>query len=106
MPRERGGKEGEEMSNDEMPDPEKLKEIMQVMLDTIPELLNSITRVLYGAKEGEEYGKAVANFYKALKDAGMSNDEAFALTREYMGNFNIANVIGGAARGAKGSRED
>ena len=64
------------MSND-MPEPEKLKEIMQVMSDTIPELLNSITRVLYGAKEGEEYGKAVANFYKALKDGGMSNEEAF-----------------------------
>ena len=105
MPRERGGKEGEEMSND-MPEPEKLKEIMQVMSETIPELLNSITRVLYGAKEGEEYGKAVANFYKALKEGGMSNEEAFALTKEYMGNFNIANVIGGAARGAKGPRED
>lgn len=106
MPQVSGGKEGEEMSNDDMPEPEKLKEIMQVMSDTIPELLNSITRVLYGAKEGEEYGKAVANFYKALKEAGMSNEEAFALTREYMGNFNIANVVGGAARGAKRSRED
>ena len=106
MPRVSGGTEGEEMSNDDMPEPEKLKEIMQVMSDTIPELLNNITRVLYGAKEGEEYGKAVANFYKALKEAGMSNEEAFALTREYMGNFNIANVVGGASRGAKRSRED
>jgi hypothetical protein len=62
--------------------------------------------VLYGAQEGEEYGKAVANFYKALKDAGMSNEEAFALTKEYMGNLNIANIVGGAARGSKGSREE
>lgn len=94
------------MSNDEMPDPEQIKEIMKVMSDTVPGLLASITKVLYGAQEGEEYGKAVANFYKTLKAAGMTNEEAFALTKEYMGNFNIGNVIGGVAKGSKGSRED
>jgi hypothetical protein len=102
MPREAAKKEGEQMSNGDMPNPEELKEIMRVMSDTIPDLLASITKVMYGAQEGEEYGKAVANFYKALKDAGMSNEEAFALTKEYMGNFNIGNVIGGATKRAKG----
>lgn len=94
------------MSNGDMPNPEELKEIMRVMSDTIPDLLASITKVMYGAQEGEEYGKAVANFYKSLKSAGMSNEEAFTLTREYMGNFNVANVISGAAKGSKVSKED
>ncbi|NLI73981.1 MAG: hypothetical protein GX369_04325 [Euryarchaeota archaeon] len=76
------------------------------MSDTIPEMLTSITRTLYGAKEGEEYGKAVANFYQALKDAGMTNEEAFILTREYMGNFNIANMIGNAVKGSKESKSE
>lgn len=89
------------MSNDEMPDPEQIKEIMKVISDTVPALLSSITQVLYGPKEGGEYGKAVANFYKALKDAGMSNQEAFELTKEYMGNLNIARAIGGAMKGSK-----
>lgn len=94
------------MSNGEMPDPEQIKEIMRIMSDTIPDMLSNITRVLYGAQEGEEYGRAVANFYKEVKAADMSNEEAFALTKEYMGNFNIANVIGGVAKGSKGPKGD
>jgi len=93
------------MSNSEMPNPEDIKEIMKVMSETIPGLLSSVTKVLYGAKEGEEYGKAVANFYRTLKDAGMSNEEAFALTKVYMSNMNLGNIVGGVAKGSKEKEE-
>ncbi len=83
------------MSNDEMPDAEQLREIFKVLSDTVPELLEYLAKVMYGAKESEEYGKAVANFYKALKDAGMSNEQAFQLTREYMSNMSLGNIMRG-----------
>ena len=64
----------------------------------MPGLLEKLTKILYGVKESEDFGKAVGNFYKALKDAGMSNEQAFQLTQEYMGNLNIGKAFGGWGR--------
>lgn len=83
------------MSNDEMPDAEQIRDIMKVLSDTVPDLLQNLAKILYGAKESEEYGKAVANFYKALKDAGMSNEQAFQLTKDYMSNMSLGNIMKG-----------
>ena len=43
----------------------------------------------------------MASFYKALRDGGMSSEQAFTLTRDYMSNMNLGNII----RGATGQRE-
>jgi hypothetical protein len=80
-----------------MPDAEKLREIMSVMKADIPELLESLAKILYGEKESTEYGRAVANFYKALKDAGMSNEQAFTLARDYMSNMSLGNIMKGVS---------
>ena len=48
-----------------------------------------------GEKESAEFGKAVANFYKALIDAGMTSDQAFRLTRDYMSNISLGNMMRG-----------
>jgi len=89
---------------DEIPDPQKLKEMFQVFSENIPDLLTKITDVLYGVEQGEKFGQSVAGFYKALKDAGMTNEQAFTLTKEYMNNMSLGgmmkNMVGGAARGA------
>jgi hypothetical protein len=89
------------MANNEMPSAEQLKEIMAVMKDSIPELLEKITKVLYDAQEGEKFGKAVAMFYKALLDAGMTSEQAFTLSREYMNNASIGGMMKGIVGGAK-----
>lgn len=89
------------MANNEMPDPEQLRQMFTVLTDAVPELLEKITKVLYGAQEGEKFGIAVASFYKALKEAGMTNEQAFALTKEYMNNVSLGgmlkNIVGGAS---------
>jgi hypothetical protein len=83
------------MTNEEMPDAEQIRDIMKVLSETVPGLLENLARVLYGSKESEEYGKAVANFYKALKDSGMSNEQAYQLTRDYMSNMSLGNIMKG-----------
>lgn len=83
------------MSNDEMPDAEQIKDIMKALSETVPGLLESLAKILYGPKESEDYGKAVANFYKALKDSGMSNEQAYQLTRDYMSNMSLGNIMKG-----------
>ena len=94
------------MTNNErggVPDAEQMRQIFEVLTESVPELLDKITKVLYGAQEGEKFGVSVAAFYKALKDAGMTNDQAFALTKEYMNNISIGgilkNIVGGGRAG-------
>jgi len=90
------------MSDNDMPDAEQLKEIFGVLTDSVPKLLDSVTKVLYGAQEGTKFGESVAAFYKALRDAGMSNDQAFELTKDYMANLSLGgmlkNIVSGASK--------
>lgn len=78
---------------DEMPDPEQLRQIFQVIGESVPELLDKITKILYSAAEGERFGQSVAAFYKSLVAAGMSKDQAFTLTREYMSNVSLGGML-------------
>ncbi|MDW5563446.1 MAG: hypothetical protein SA339_09490 [Methanomassiliicoccus sp.] len=89
-----------------MPSEEELRGIFKVLGEEVPGLLEKLTKILYGVKESEDFGKAVGNFYKALKEAGMSNEEAFRLTQEYMGNLNVGKAFGGWGRGMQRMSEE
>lgn len=82
------------MSNHEgMPDPEKIKEILDVVAQKIPGLLRQLSDLLYGPTSAKQYATAAAIFYKELKSAGMTDQEAFELTRQYMSTLNLGNLI-------------
>jgi len=83
-------------------DADEVKEILDVVSEKIPALLNSLTDVLYGAQQADKYGKAVAGFYKSLKDAGMTDAQAYELTKQYMSSLNLPSMIGEAIRGKGG----
>ena len=80
---------------DEMPDPEKIKEILDVVSDRVPELLKKLSEVLYGEDQAKTYGKAVAIFYNELKDTGMTREQIFELTRAYMSTLNMGSMMSG-----------
>ncbi len=82
-------------------DAEEVKEILTVVSEKIPKLLNSLTDVLYGADQAGKYGKAVAGFYKELKDSGMTDEQAFELTKQYMSSLNLSGMIDKAMSGKK-----
>ena len=73
--------------NDHMPDPEKIKEILDVVSEKVPGLLKELSKILYGPDEAKQFGISVATFYKELKDAGMTDEQAFDLTSKYMSTF-------------------
>ena len=82
------------MANDDMiHNVEDMRKLFEILTEQVPKLLESITKVLYGAQEGERFGQAVAAFYKSLKAAGMSNGEAFELTREYMSTLSLGGLL-------------
>ncbi len=82
----------------QIPTEEEMRGIFKVLGEEVPGLLEKLTKILYGVKESEDFGKAVGNFYKALKEAGMSNEQAFQLTQDYMGNLNLGKAFGGMGR--------
>jgi hypothetical protein len=78
--------------------PDQIKDILGAVSEKIPELMASLTDVLYGKDNAEKYGAAVAHFYKSMVEAGMSPEQAFELTQRYMSSLShlgsIAKMMG------------
>ena len=74
-------------------EPEEIKEILNFIGDKIPTLLNGLTDSIYGKDASAKFGTAVSNFYKTLKDSGMTDEQAFKLTEQYMSSLNLGGMI-------------
>jgi len=73
--------------------PAEMKEMLEAFSEKIPELLNSLTDAIYGKEASAKFGAAVADFYKTLKGSGMTDEQAFKLTEQYMSTLNIGQMI-------------
>ena len=82
---------------DDIPDPEVIGQILDVVSERVPHLLKEISDVLYGEGRAKQYATSVATFYKELKAAGMTDAEAFNLTQQYMSSLNLSKAVGGMA---------
>ena len=76
-----------------MPDPEKIKDILDVVSKKIPGLLKELSNILYGPKSAKQFAEAAATFYKELKSAGMTDEQAFELTSQYLSTLNIGKMM-------------
>ena len=76
-----------------MPDPEKIKEILDVVSEKVPGLLKELSNILYSPKSAKEYAEAAAIFYKELKAAGMTDEQAFDLTSQYLSTLNLGKMM-------------
>lgn len=70
-----------------------MKEMLNVFSEKIPGILNSLTDSIYGKEASAKFGQAVANFYRTLKDSGMTDEQAFKLTEQYMSTLNLGGLI-------------
>jgi len=72
---------------------EEIKEILNVIGEKIPALLKGLTDSIYGKEASAKFGTAVANFFRTLKDSGMTDEQAFKLTEQYMSSLNLGGMI-------------
>ena len=79
--------------HEEMPDPEKIKEILDVVSEKIPGLLNELSGLLYSPKSAKQYAEAAAIFYKELIKAGMTAEQAYELTSQYLSTLNLGKMM-------------
>src|SRR2546422_2193736 len=73
--------------------PTEMKEMLEAFSEKIPALLNSLTNAIYGKDASAKFGAAVADFYKTLKGSGMTDEQAFKLTEQYMSSLNLGGMI-------------
>ena len=76
------------------PDTEELKEILNIVSDKVPGLLDKLSNLLYSPEPAKKIGKAVATFYQELINGGLGQEQAFKLTKEYMSALNPGTVVG------------
>ncbi len=74
-------------------EPEEFKDILNFVGDKLPGLLDSLTDAISGKDASAKFGSAVANFYKTLKDSGMTDEQAFRLTEQYMSSLNLGGTL-------------
>lgn len=79
--------------DDDDMDADKLKEILAVVSTEIPKLVEAITKTLYNQENAESMAKSVAQFYKSMRDAGMDEGQAYALTKQFMSNVSVGGLI-------------
>ena len=76
--------------------PEEVTQILDVVGEKIPALLEKLSDILYSKENAEKYGDAVATFYTRLIEAGMEPDQAYALTEKYMSSLSPMDSMGKA----------
>lgn len=74
-------------------EPEEIKDILNFIGEKLPVLLDDLTNAIYGKEASTKFGSAVSNFYRTLKDSGMTDEQAFKLTEQYMSSLNLGGTI-------------
>jgi hypothetical protein len=83
-------------------DAQEIKEILDVVSEKVPKLLEEITDALFSPEKAEKFGETVAKFYKSMIDSGMSPDQAFELTQKFMDSASPGGMITQALGGLSG----
>lgn len=68
-------------------DPEELREVLGTISTELPKMIRGIMESFFSADVGSRTGKSVADFYRNLKEAGMPEQEALAMSKEYLRSF-------------------
>ena len=76
-----------------MKDVEELKAVLGTVSEEIPKMIRGIIDSFFSPEAGARMGKAVADFYKSLKDAGIPEQEALAMAKDYLGTLTKWNDI-------------
>ncbi|MCD6106552.1 MAG: hypothetical protein J7J79_04260 [Thermoplasmata archaeon] len=74
-------------------DIEELERVLTVVEEKVPKLLREIVDAVSSPERARKMGEAIAEFYKKLKESGMSDEMAEKLTFEFLRANNIMNLL-------------
>lgn len=70
-----------------MPKPEEISAILAAVSKEVPGLVKGILDAFFSPQAAADIGKAVAAFYKNLREGGIPEEQALAMTRDYLGTL-------------------
>ncbi|NLP37555.1 MAG: hypothetical protein GX357_07875 [Firmicutes bacterium] len=62
----------------------EVTEMLEMVTEKLPKLLNAILQSLYSQETGAEMGKAAGTFYNELIAAGVPKEDALDMTKDYL----------------------
>ncbi len=65
-------------------DAEEVAEIFEALSTHLPNMIRSILDSLFSPQAAADMGKAVAEFYRNLKEGGIPEEEALKMTKSYL----------------------
>ena len=68
-------------------DAEEVSEIFETLSTQLPKMIRGIIESFFSPEAGARMGKAVAEFYKNLKEAGIPPEEALDMAKDYLGTL-------------------
>ncbi len=74
-------------------DVEKLERLLSVVEEKVPKLLREIVEAVSSPERARKMGEAVAEFYRKLKESGMSDEMAEKLTLEFLRSNNVIGAV-------------
>ena len=72
---------------DDIPPADKIKEILSVVSEKLPALIQGLVGSVFSEEAGRAMGQAAAAMYAELKAGGIPDDTALEMTRDYVRNF-------------------
>ena len=66
---------------------QEIRELMDVVTEKLPGLLNQLRSALFSAEAGQDLGRAVGAFYKELVDSGIPVEDALEMAKSYIGSL-------------------
>jgi hypothetical protein len=73
--------------HENMPKPEEISGILAAVSKELPGLVKGIVDAFFSPEAAADMGKSVATFYKTLKEGGIPEDQALAMTKDYLGTL-------------------
>ena len=71
----------------DMPKPEEIAGILAAVSKEVPGLVRGILDALFSPQAAADMGRAVATFYKTLKEGGIPEEQALSMTKDYLGTL-------------------
>ena len=71
----------------DIPKPEEISGILAAVSKELPGLVKGILDSFFSPQAAADMGTAVATFYKKLKEGGIPEDQALAMTKDYLGTL-------------------
>jgi len=65
-------------------DAEEIAEVFEALSTHLPNMIRSILDSLFSPQAAADMGKAVAEFYRSLKEGGIPEEEALKMAKSYL----------------------